>query len=315
MFVPGNVSNVLLIINFYVHYASIRTVVSFAQSHASIAFDMLQDFSHFSKFVEINGIRVFNSYHLLFVPCIILEVSLLSADSICLINETSHAHDFRKRLCLTTGLQYITSQYIAARFLIFVSLIIVVLQYWQIFLHQFPQWIDAFRAITRPLRRTFHLSAVVLIFLQVLTPFWSVNSGLSVLIGWTIWLYAFVPTLVQKYAVSWTEKNTAKQVAHVAAYVRCSLGLIFFFAFANICFFRGILKAHLEITFLTIIVPMIFTVVYILTTAISKISNYLLFVILILSFLISYGITSYGLLSIGGHGSFLMIFTHIFTKV
>lgn len=74
MFVPGNVSTGRLIVNFYVHYASIRTVISFAQSHAQIAFDMINDFSIFSKFIDATGIKIFEYHHLLFVPCIILEV-------------------------------------------------------------------------------------------------------------------------------------------------------------------------------------------------------------------------------------------------
>jgi hypothetical protein len=74
MFVPGNVSTGLLIVNFYVHYASIRTVISFARSHAHIGFDVINDFSKFSKFVDTTGIKVFEYHHLLFIPCIVLEV-------------------------------------------------------------------------------------------------------------------------------------------------------------------------------------------------------------------------------------------------
>ena len=216
---------------------------------------------------------------------------------------------------MTTGLQYVTSPYTAARFLVYTAMIIILLQLWQIFLHQFPQWTDAFRAMSRPIRRTFQLSGVVLIILQILAPFWTINSGLIVLIGWTIWLWAFVPTLVQKYATAWIEKKNVKYASHVAAYIRFSLVLIFVLAFANICFFRGILEAHLEITFLTIIVPMIYTIIYILISAIQKTSGTLLMIIFAVAFFVTYAVSYYGFSNVGGQGSFLMVFAHIITKV
>jgi hypothetical protein len=236
------------------------------------------------------------------------QVSLLSADVIC-----SSTNNLRTTICLTTGLQYITSYYTTARFLIFVSTAIILLQLWQIFLRQFPQWTDAFRAMSRPIRRLFQFSAVILIILQFIAPFRSFNSTLIVLIGWTIWLWAFVPTLVQKYSTNWTEKKNVKYTSHVAAYIRFSLVLIFVLAFANICFFRGILRAHLEITFVTIIVPMIYTLVYILINAIQKANWTLLLVIFSVSILVTYSVACFS--SVGSQGSFLMVFTHIITKV
>lgn len=214
---------------------------------------------------------------------------------------------------MTTGLQYVTSYYTTARFLIFVSTAIILLQLWQIFLRQFPQWTDAFRAMSRPIRRSFQLSAVILIILQFVAPFRSFDSALIVLIGWTIWLWAFVPTLVQKYSTDWTEKKNVKYASHVAAYIRFSLVLIFFLAFANICFFRGILRAHLEITFITIIVPMIYTIVYILMNAAQKAYWTFVLAILAVAFLVTYVVSYFS--SVGSQGSFLMVFTHIITKV
>jgi len=141
------------------------------------------------------------------------------------------------------------------------------------------------------------------------------DSGVAILLGWTVWLYAFVPTLMKKYSESWNKKNSKKLSQHVAAYIRLSLGIILFLFFIFIAFSSGVLKAVLELTFISIQVPVYYASMYLLAVFAPKISSTFLLLAVPVAFAATALLTFRGVASVGGHGSFLLVFSHIFYKV
>jgi hypothetical protein len=215
----------------------------------------------------------------------------------------------------------LTSDNQATRYTLFLSLCVVVLQIWQFFLYQFPQWTNAFRALSRPVRRIYQLSAVLLIFSQfsiaplIIMGLTAEDSGIAILFGWSLWLYCFIPTLLQKYKESWDAKNNKLYAQNLAIYLRISLVMILSVIFILIYFSSGILKANLELTFITINVPVIYTIIYILCLVGPRISNVFMLVCVPIAMLATGLLTFGGFSSVGGQGTFLLVCVHIIFKV
>ena len=337
MFVPGQIPTWMLICNFYVYYASIRTVISFAQTHAFVAFETLHDFGSLSKFVDRSGAKVLQLYHFVFIPVLLLEVLLLSADSLCtedteVGNATGNNNSsssssgsigdsWTASFCYSTGLSNLTRSNV--KYTLLLSLVVVVLQIWQVFLHQFPQWTNAFKAHNRPLRRIFQLTAFLLVASQFsIIPLKMLgvlglkaqNASIAILLGWTLWLYSFVPTLIRQYSITWQGKSSCQYTQHLAVYIRLSLVIILFCLFMFILFWHGIHQAHLELTFVTIVVPVMYVFMYLLSIVALKSSKAFLYICVPIAFIVTIALVSRGLSSVGGQGTFMLLFSHIFSK-
>lgn len=123
-----------LVCSFYVLYASIRVVISFANVILAVAMECFSDFPQAMKVLHKGGMLTLRLSFLIFIPSLILECGLLSADLICTDSYISHL------ICLHSGLFYITSAYPEIRRLVLYCTCAMVVQVWQVFLHEFPQW-------------------------------------------------------------------------------------------------------------------------------------------------------------------------------
>lgn len=133
-------STLQLIAAFYVSYASIRVVVSFAQSVFLIALESIKDFPDAALLLSRGGMFTLQLTPIIFVPALYLEFGLICSDYLCIENEDgTNVNTIQSGICNHTGLVYLTSTYPEVRRLVFYAVIIMVIQFWQSFLHQFPR--------------------------------------------------------------------------------------------------------------------------------------------------------------------------------
>ena len=300
-----------LIAAFYVSYASVRVVVSFAQSVFAIALESIIDFPDASLKLSKGGIFTLKLTPLVFVPALILEIGLISADFCCyhttLPGDTSRLPE---AICHGIGLTYLTSNYPEVRRIIFYAVVLMVMQLWQAKLHQFPNWALAFRRLT-PLSRIVAQIAVVFVslFTIVVALFVSVTPTnvssieslvCGVFLGWTVWLCGFSPVLVATHGVAWAERVTQQSLQQLAAYLRLSHIFILTGLFFCVCFTTGFLQAQLDITLATIVIPALYCWFYLAAAACIRAGPALLFRAVPIALLFSLGVTRWA--NAGGRG-------------
>ena len=319
-------TSVQLIATFYVSYASIRVVVSFAQSVFHIALESIKDFPDAALVLARGGIFTLQLTPIVFVPALFLQSGLICADYFC-----SQAGDngiltgtVQGGICNHTGLFYLTSAYPEVRKLVFYAVIVMVLQIWQAHLHQFPRWDLAFKGLST-LNRFLYQFAVLLLTLLSLAATGLVvilkveMSSLEaivcvVLLGWTVWLFSFTPILVATHGQVWACRVTPQSVQHLAAYLRISHMIVLALMFSFTCFNTGFVQAQLEMTFATIFIPALYCCFFLLASACIRAGRVLLMAGVPSALILSLSITLL-LAQSGGKGGVILVFLHILGKI
>ncbi len=287
----------------YISYASIRVVIAFAQAVFHLALESLVDFPQASQKLSKGGKNTLFLAPVAFIPALLLECSLVVADTLCgsenmmtstdstLFSSTSshslfsNAFEFpfstssssmplsssmlisnvSSKICRHTGIFFLTSSYPEVRRLIFYSLFVMVIQVFQVFLHQFPRWDSVFKQLKKSKRVGFQLSIVMLglatIFYMVVQSTSSSSSSSTanesnnvdnylcvLLFAWTLWLCLFVPSLISLHGDTWTSTVTPASLQALAAYLRLSQICIVATIFLGVVCFRGFLQAQLDVT-------------------------------------------------------------------
>ena len=319
-------TSVQLIASFYVSYASIRVVVSFAQSVFHIALESTKDFPDAACLLSKGGIFTLKLTPIVFVPALVLELGLICADKFCSeAGEGSRlANTLQGGVCNHTGLYYLTSAYPEVRKLVFYAVIAMVLQIWQAHLHQFPRWDLAFKRLSPLSRLLFQLAVLLLAFLSIAATVLMVSTRIamstmeaivcSVLLGWTIWLFSFTPILVATHGAAWAKRVTPESLQHLAAYLRISHLLILAIMFSCACFTTGFVQAQLEMTLATIFIPALYSCFFLLASACIMAGPVLLFRGVPLTLVLSLSITLI-LAKSGGKGGVMLVFLHILGKI
>jgi hypothetical protein len=319
-------TSVELIASFYVSYASIRVVVSFAQSVFHIALESIKDFPDGARVLSKGGTFTLQLTPIVFVPALLLELGLICADYFC-----SEAGDggrltntVQGGVCNHTGVFYLTSVYPEVRKLVFYAVIAMVLQIWQAHLHQFPRWDLAFKTLSPVIRLLFQLAVLLLAIISIIATglvvamkidISSIEAIVSaVLLGWTVWLFSFTPILVATHGEAWARRVTTESVQHLAAYLRISHMLILAIMFSCACFSTGFVQAQLEMTFATIFIPALYSCFFLLALACIRAGSVLLFRGVPLTLVLSLSITLL-LAKSGGKGGVMLVFLHILGKI
>ena len=117
-----------LVCSFYVLYASVRVVVSFANCIISVAIESIRDFPAAAKVLRSGGKFTLQLTFLIFIPSLVLEIGLLSADSVCFDNFWSDL------FCKHSGLYYLTAKFPEIRKVVIYCTLAMVVQVWQVLL-------------------------------------------------------------------------------------------------------------------------------------------------------------------------------------
>lgn len=227
-------SSMQLIAAFYVSYASIRVVIGFAQSVFSISLESVKSFPDVAKRLSRGGKTTLHLIPLVFIPPIVVMVSLMCADRVCERDDATQP--WQRGLCDNSGISYLSSKKPDLRRLTVYSVFLVVIQLWQAALHQFPNWREAFMSLKWFTRLVFQLAvlllAVISTFVGVVFLFLERALDVStshaeeivclVLLGWTLWLLCFIPVLVRTHGDSW-EQESRRALALMGGSFRPSL--------------------------------------------------------------------------------------------
>lgn len=332
-------SQIQLVAAFYVSYASIRVFIAFGQNLYTLALESVSNFPTAAKVLSKGGIVTLSLAQLIFVPALVLQISLIVADYVCLDEDVGITNEgrtmasntaltttfyLRHEFCRRSGLNFLTSESGETRRLVFLALVVMVFQLWQMLLQQFPRWSAAFYTL-QPWKRSLSQMTVLILFCLTVIAFFvaffrhdTPTTGMSnyyciVLFGWTAWLCAFTPTLVVMYGEKWAKRVTVARLQGLAQVVRfshlCILGILF----TGICFFTGFLRAQLDLTILTIVIPTLFSGVYLISYMVIR-AGKSLFVLIPVALAASLFVTMH-LARTGGNGSVILVFFHILGKL
>ena len=323
-------TSVQLIAAFYVSYASIRVVVNFAQSLFYVALESIKDFPEASAELSKGGIFTLQLFPIVFIPALVLEIGLISADTLCLVSsnksdekysDVSYVNAF---VCRNSGLGYITSTFPEVRRVILYGVLAMAVQLWQVLLHQFPKWDLAFRCLSTTTRAVAQISVLILSIISIIVGiflvFKQVNVRLleilvcSVVMGWTMWLFAVSRLLVATHGESWAARTTTQSLMHLAAYLRLSHVCILALTFGAVCFTTGFLQAQLDITLATIFIPALYSCFYLIAAACIRAGPSLLTAGIPIALVLAVYISHY-LAKSGGRGGVILVFLHIFGKI
>lgn len=318
-----------LMSKFYISYASMRIVIIFATNVFNIALESLIDFPDLAKVLEKNRLETLWLAPNIFIPSIILELGIVTADPICSFGESkvdsyfSITQVIAKQFCNHTGLQFFTCKYPEIRRLTFVAVMIMVIQLFQIAMNQFPMWDKVLKKIHWFKKFLFQVTVLILVIFTIaailfswiqLHDFVSVDIFVLVLIGWTLWLFAFSLVLIKENGRAWAEnQNLAQDIIDSAVIVRISHMLILFAMFSGLFFFHGFPRAQLDLTTTTIVLPTLYCAVYIFCSLSVKAGSTLIKV----AFPVALG----GSLFINmfaqqyAKGSVILVFCHLFGKL
>jgi hypothetical protein len=319
-------TTVQLIAAFYVSYASIRVVVSFAQSVFHIALESIKDFPDAAQVMSRGGVFTLQLTPIVFVPALILELGLICADHFCSEagDSVSISDIIQGGICNHTGLMYVTSSYPEVRRLVFYAVIVMVVQIWQAQLHQFPRWDLAFKTLTPIKRLLFQLAVLFQAAVSVLATGLVITVRLDmssleaivcgVMLGWTVWLFSFTPILVATHGEAWANKVTPQSLQNLAAYLRISQTFALVLLYCCVCFTTGFVQAQLDITFATIFLPAMYSCFFLLASACLRAGSTLLMRGVPLALVVSLSVTLL-LAKSGGKGGVMLVFMHILGKI
>ena len=334
-YIVNTSTTVRLIFTFYIYYASLRVVIVFAQSTATLALQNLENFPDACRLLAANRATAPYMALNIFVPALLLEMGLLTADWVCPQTEASAIgtetnDDTLFLVCKHTGLHFLTSAYPEMRRLMFYSLVTMVLQLWQTALNQFPRWEEGFRSMTTMTRIAFQ-TTVFLLFASTAVAMtsavvlgtpnnsskltYSEESLFLVLTGWTLWLLFFLPTLINVHGPRWKENTSPATLAQLAAHLRISLIFIIGVIFVSITITSGFLRAQLDTTLLSLTLPALYVCVYLVSNVALKLEPTLACVCAVVSALVALFLHSRIAADIGGQGSTLLVFFHCFSRL
>lgn len=321
-------SSIQIMSVFYVSYASIRIFIGFAKSIFFIGLQSIRDFPNAAKILSLDSSRTLRLVPMMFIPTFFLEVALLLADFSC----TSDSNDIQLPILkyripsvdiCKQGLVYLSSSYPHIRKVFIYSLIVTVLQLWQCLLHQIPRWDRVFKRLNIISRIFFQVGVVLLsvLTLGVIFPPATFADKYSsdhwiclILSGWTLWLLAFYPYLLETYGSSWINQVSQKSIVQLAGYIRTSQILIYAIIYLRSCYYDGLIRAQLDLTFITVIVPTLYSSIYLLIQITLK-SNatsllYCIPIVLVMSVVVTqYFAHNYG------KGSVILVFFHMLGKI
>ena len=109
-------------------YASVRVVVSFANCIISVAIESMRDFPAAAKVLRSGGKFTLQLTFLIFIPSLVLEIGLLSADYVCFDSMWSNL------VCKHSGLYYLTTKFPEIRKVVIYCTLAMVVQVWQVLL-------------------------------------------------------------------------------------------------------------------------------------------------------------------------------------
>ena len=78
---------------------------------------------------------------------------------------------------------------------------------------------------------------------------------------------------------------------------------------------HGVHQAHLELTFVAIVVPVMYVFMYLLCLIALKSSKTFLYICIPIAFVVTTALVSKKFSSVGGQGTFMLLFSHIFSKL
>ena len=330
----------------YVAYASIRIMIAYGRNVFDIALQSTQDFPEAARQVVAGGVASLTITSAAFVPAIALQVGLIFADTMCIdvmgdlqadvglgipYADTAYrvwrtALPARDKICTHLGFHYFTTPHKHVRSLFFSVLLIMVLQIWQAYLQQFPRWNPVFMTMKPGPRAAFQMSALLLLFSTVGTLMaiimryttGVVNTEQVVLfnmLGWTIWLYFFTLHLTKSRGELWSQTVSPKHIQHMLAYLRISQCLLLAIIFFYKAWLYGLLQAQLDLTFITLLLPALYSIVYLTSNSLLRVQHDLR--------LLSIGLTSCFIISIvitffiaqtDAKGSAVLVFAHVVSK-
>lgn len=319
-------SNTLQVMaSFYVCYASIRVVIAFAQNTSHMAMQSIQDFPTVAEDVCRVGKSFLSKMRYILIPLLALQAAILSADTVC-----TSQHFILQSLCTHTGLHFLSSIYPDARHLVLCSLMILVLQVWQVLMHQFPRWDQCFKRAPKMRRLCLQLSVVGLGFITIVqllllltlplhvhhhTELISTSSLCITLFCWSLWIYYFLPVIVDVYGDTWTQSTNARSILELISSIRIYNMFLYFLFFLGFNYRYGYLQSQLNLTVLGILVPFLSSVLYIAIQCSLRVSLRLWYVGGPIAIASAYVCTSLMTPLIGGQGSIVLVSLHIFTKL
>jgi len=124
-----------LMASFYISYASIRIVVIFATNVFNIALESIKDFPDLAKVLQKNRLETLQLAPNIFIPSLILELAIMSADRVCSYGERSEQLEnaysmilpsLANEFCHHTGLYFFTSKFPEIRRFVFVAIMVMV---------------------------------------------------------------------------------------------------------------------------------------------------------------------------------------------
>ncbi len=229
----------------------------------------------------------------------------------------------RIAMCNHSGYYFLTSRYEQSRRLVFYTLLIMVVQLWQVYLYQFPHWNLALKTAHPVKRVALQASVMALFTISMICAYLVFCCDIKVshveelvclvLLGWTLWLFFFVPVLADAHGDRWLMRLSQERLQQFASYIRvshtCLLGLMF----AALCWRSGLLQARMDLTFITIMVPTLYCSVFLMASMYMNANALLVGIGAPFALLAALVITIY-LAKAGGDGGFLLVFFHILVK-
>jgi hypothetical protein len=182
-----------LVCSFYVLYASVRVVVYFANSILKVAIECMSDFPQAAKVLRSGGEFTLRLSFLIFFPSLVLELGLVSADLVC-----SDSY-WPRLLCTHSGLHYLTSKFPDIRRMVLYCTLAMVIQVWQVLLHEFPRWDQALKNLSTLYRFVFQASVICFVGIGIaccfchMSPTSIETAAVLLLLVWTLWLLLFTP--------------------------------------------------------------------------------------------------------------------------
>ena len=323
-----------LMANFYISYASIRIVVIFATNVFNIALESIKDFPDLAKVLQKNRLETLRLAPNIFIPSLILELAIMSADRVCSYGERENKHSenpysmilptLANEFCHHTGLYFFTSKFPEIRRFIFVAIMVMVIQIWQISMNHFPNWHKTLNKLHFMKKFLFQTTVLVLVVLTIaatlfswikLHDFVSIEILCGVLLGWTVWIYSFAAVLVEINGRDWAEnENLERDIIDSAVVVRISHMLILAIMFFGLFFFHGFPRAQLDMTIATIVIPTLYCAVYTFCSLSLRAGSTLVKIAFPVALLGSLFITVF-LAKQYAKGSVILVFCHLFGKL
>lgn len=324
-------NTVRLVAAFYVSYASFRVVICFAQFVSHSAIESMKDFPEAAKILSSAGTVTLHLSPIIFIPSVLIQTGLILSDQTC-----SSKNVVARLFCENSGLRFLSSTYPEIQKLVFFTILVVIVQVWQVMLHQFPRWDKVFKRTPFLLSFLLHFSAVFLSsysalvttavllerLLAVRLGAWSYMWPMltQCLLGWTLWLALFMPYLLGVQGKEWATRVSQSSLQQLAAQLRISLVGLLIIAFLIGCVRDGgLVQAQLDITLATCLLPAVFVFVYFVAAGVIQAGPRLLLwavPVAVISSVLIFVLSGQGQSGGStGRGSIILVAVHLLSKI